>query len=292
MPGDDLIGQFIRFADTELGLAPNTLIAYASDLLRFDKYLHDLGVTAAQADANTMANYLESQTRRGCSSASCARYLTSVREFYRFLGERGFYHGGNPVSAIDLPHVVHRLPDVLSKPQMTQLLAAPTGRFARRDKVILEILYAGGLRVSELCGLDVADWYPKMQMMQLRGKGGKGRAVPIHTVAADLLNAYLSGVRPDLALPSSTMMFPSRGGRRLTPMAVWNLVRRACSLAHVRPIHPHTLRHSFASHLLSGGADLRTIQELLGHSDLATTQIYTHVDLDRLKAIHKLHPRQ
>jgi integrase/recombinase XerD len=298
--GETLISSFIKFATDELGLSPLTLEAYENDLRRYSTYLADLGVAIVDADVNVASSYLQSLSKANYATASVLRFMLSVQTFYGYLLEKGLVKL-NPIRLLDLPVVVNKLPDVLSKGLVNQLIASvdTRDRFALRDTAILQMFYASGLRVSELVNLKLGDWYPRLGFLKLGGKGNKDRVVPMHPEAGAALEAYVETLRPKLVAvitaekkDPTERTFLSRAGRPLTRIAVWQLVQRAAAKAGIRPIHPHTLRHTMASHLLSGGADLRVIQEILGHQDVATTQKYTHVDLEHLKKIHKLHPRQ
>lgn len=299
---NDLISKFLSFADVELGLSPNTRAAYKNDLERFDNWCRDLGVDPLSGDVNTLGSYMQSLSKADYATASVVRYMLSIQTFFAFLMERGVKDWRvNPVRNLDLPVVAHKLPDVLTKETMGRLLAAvdPRSRFALRDRTIIELFYASGLRVSELIDLELDHWYPRMNLVKIHGKGNKERIVPVHDSASAMLSKYIDEVRPELeaivtARPHGRVdnVFLSRSGLKLTRMGVWLIVRAAAERAGIRPVHPHTLRHTFASHLLSGGADLRVIQEMLGHENVVTTQKYTHVDLDHLKKIHLLHPRQ
>lgn len=294
-----LINSFVNYACVELGLSSNTLTAYIHDITRFLEFCDDLGVDPLHAGIDVLSCYLQSLTRAGYASASIVRYMLSLQTFYGYLQDDKKIDS-NPVRALDLPQVEQRLPDVLSRESMDKMFAGidPTDRFAVRDRAILELFYASGLRVSELVELHIEDWHPTLALLKVRGKGAKDRVVPVHSVAGKLLDVYLRDHRPALAAVKceraklSSVFFLSRAGLPLTRCAIWLLIRRISKRAGLNPVHPHTLRHTFASHLLSGGANLRVIQEILGHADVKTTQRYTHVDLEMLKRIHKLHPRQ
>lgn len=295
-----IIEQFLSFASIELGLSPNTIAAYKNDLQLYFDYCRDLGVSPTGESVDVVSAYLQHLSRQGYASATVIRYLLSLQTFYSFLLERKVVTV-NPVRLLDLPKQEQNIPDVLTRETMNKLIESidPKDRFAVRDAAILELFYASGLRVSELIGLKLEDWHPTMRMLKVHGKGAKDRVVPVHVVATIALNLYITEQRPALLAvksinpkPFTAVIFLSRAGRPLTRVALWQLVRRAAANAGVRPVHPHTLRHTFASHLLSGGADLRVIQEILGHEDVKTTQRYTHVDIEHLKNIHKKHPRQ
>jgi integrase/recombinase XerD len=230
------------------------------------------------------------------SPPSIARHLVALKMFYRFLRleERTTQ---SAVELLESPSLWERIPQVLSPASVTKLLAAPQPgeRFFLRDQALLEALYATGCRASEVVGLQVADLYLEGGYCKCLGKGSKQRMVPLGRPAVNALRSYLDDLRPRLvaAAPDAPWVFVSRGGKALTRIMLWVLVKKYVRRAGINPrVSPHTLRHSFATHLLAGGADLRTVQELLGHANIRTTQQYTHVDRDRLRAIHRqFHPR-
>ncbi len=253
------------------------------------------GKTLITADANDYRDYLQNQSRRGQSTKTVARRLAAVRVFLRHLEGQG--HDVAPIlQQLERPKPERSLPKVLSRAQVNQLIAAPDPKsyLFSRDVAILELLYASGLRASELCDLKLRDVNLQVGCVRVLGKGMKERIVPMGKAAIEALGRYLLETRPKLDRHGSERLFISRTGKPLERVALWMLVerygRRSGLLKH---ISPHVLRHCFASHLLGGGADLRVVQELLGHSDVSTTQIYTHVDQTRLKSIHeKYHPRR
>lgn len=297
---DDLIERFESFAIVELGLAPTTMSAYHADLAAYLVFIRDMGISPESASVDILSSYLQGLTKAGYAITSILRFMATLKTFYAFLRERGVIQV-NPVELLDLPKPTQTVPDVLSQDMMATLFvgADETDRYAVRDRAMLELFYASGIRVSELIGLHVDDWYPRLGVLKVNGKGSKERIVPVHNVAAKALADYIAGQRRRLVEVEcikvkhpTDIMFLSRAGRPLSRVAVWQIIRRLAAHAGIRPVHPHTLRHSFASHMLSGGADLRVIQEILGHADVQTTQRYTHVDLEHLRRIHKLHPRQ
>jgi integrase/recombinase XerD len=295
----ELITRFLTFATVELGLSPNTIRAYKNDLDMFADYSHDMGVDPLTASVDFMSTYLQALSKAKYASASVLRFMVALKVFYAYLHETG-YVASNPVKALDLPRCEVKLPDVLTRETTTRLLSSvdPANRFAVRDTAMLELFYASGLRVSELIQCELQDWHPSLGLMKVHGKGSKDRVVPVHNTAGAALTRYIDGLRPELFAVESdrhkptAIIFLSRAGLPLTRIALWQIVRRAAAHAGIRPVHPHTLRHTFASHMLSGGADLRVIQDILGHENVTTTQRYTHVDLEHLKKIHRLHPRQ
>jgi integrase/recombinase XerD len=226
---------------------------------------------------------------------SIARHLATIRVFFRFLLANGRIEQ-DPTGLLETPTRWKRLPGVLSPKQMKALLASPTpetGRLWIRDKAMLELMYAAGLRASEVGALGMRDYNATLGVVLVTGKGGKQRLVPVGQPAREVVDRYLKDLRPQLArFPDQRdreRLLLSNTGRPLERVAVWQIVRRCALRAGLKDVHPHMLRHSFATHLLAGGADLRVVQELLGHSDIATTQIYTHVDRSRLREVVKAH---
>jgi integrase/recombinase XerD len=293
---DDL-RAFRHYLQAERGLAANTLLAYGRDLDRFAAWATDGGLADyLQPTVRELSHYLSFLRDEGLAPPSVARHLVALKMFYRFLRleERT---APASVELLSSPALWERIPQVLSPESVEKLLAAPlpNERFFLRDRALLETLYATGSRASEVVGLKLADLYLDSAFLKCQGKGSKQRVVPLGKPAVEALRAYLGEQRPRLtrALPDSPWVFVSRGGRALTREMLWILVKKYVRRAGLHAkVSPHTLRHSFATHLLAGGADLRTVQELLGHANIRTTQHYTHVDRDRLKAIHrKFHPR-
>jgi integrase/recombinase XerD len=279
---------------SERGLAENSLHAYRRDLEDMYRYFAEGGKTLETAGADDFRYYLQSQTRKGQSTKTVARRLAAIRVFLRFLAE-----SGHPSSAIlqqlERPKPEHSLPKVLSKQHVTQLISAPNPKsmlFAR-DVAILELLYASGLRASELCDLKTRDVNLQVGAVRVLGKGMKERIVPLGRAANEAIVRYLSECRPRLERKPSERLFISRTGKPLERIGLWMIVEKYGRKSGIfKHVSPHTLRHCFATHLIGGGADLRVVQELLGHSDISTTQIYTHVDQTRLKSMHqKFHPR-
>ena len=280
---------------SERGLADNSLHAYRRDLENTEVFLRGRGKTLIDAGAEDLRAYLQGQTRQGRSTKTVARRYAALRVFLKFLEAEG-----RDVAAllqqIERPKPEASLPKILNRAQVNQLIAAPDPKsmlFAR-DVAILELLYASGLRASELCDLKVRDANLLVGCLRVLGKGMKERIVPMGRAAREALERYLLECRPKLEKRVSERLFISRTGKPLDRIALWMLVEKHGRRSGLlKSISPHVLRHCFASHLLGGGADLRVVQELLGHSDIATTQIYTHVDQARLKSIHeKYHPRR
>lgn len=291
---DEAVDGFLGHAGVEKGLARATIEAQRRDLERLRAWAlgRRLADPADIRDAHLRAFLLDSADDLAASSR--ARLLSTLRSFFRFLQAEG-RRDGDPTATIMAPRRGRHLPDVLSVAQVERLLAwgdaSPTGL---RDRVALELLYGCGCRVGELCALDVADLDHGEAMVRLRGKGSKERQVPVGEPALAAVAAYLQAGRPRLAgrRPSPALLLNRRGGR-LTRVSVWTLLKTAGAAAGLpATVSPHTLRHSYATHLLEGGADLRIVQELLGHADISTTEIYTHVDRAWLaEAWRSAHPR-
>lgn len=278
----------------ERGLAENTLHAYRRDLEDTDDFLTARGLNFLSASADDYRAYLQDQSRHGQSTRTVARRLAALRVFLRFLIAEGHDRDGI-LQQLERPKPESSLPKVLSRAMVNQLIASPDPKSTLfwRDVAILELLYASGLRATELCELKLRDLNLQVNCVRVIGKGNKERIVPLGKAAHDALTSYLMECRPKLQKSPREEAFLSRTGKPLDRIALWMLVERyGRKSGLLKRISPHTLRHCFATHLISGGADLRVVQELLGHSDIATTQIYTHVDQDRLKSVHKkYHPR-
>jgi integrase/recombinase XerD len=292
---DELLEQFYHHLGAERGLAPLTLESYAHDLQDFREFLRSQRREAwEEATLEDFQHYLTSLQSRGLSARSRARRLSALRQFFRFL-QREERLPTNPVELLDSPRLPLKLPQVLNEQEVEALLAAvdsstPQGQ---RDAALLEVLYATGLRVSELVGLTIKQVDLRRGVVRPLGKGHKERLVPMVPQAVEKLKLYLKEGRPQLLKgKDSPFVFINRRGGGLTRQGFWKILQRYARLAGLGHLSPHTLRHSFATHLLGRGANLRVLQLLLGHADLATTQIYTHLDAERLKSAHKkAHPR-
>lgn len=280
----------------ERGAAENTLEAYGRDLDRYVSFLEEKGLAALwQARAETVIEFLVCLKNDGLSANSVNRALAALRGFYGFLLEEKALDE-SPLAHVELAKVWMRLPDTVSREEMAAILSQPGEETpaALRDSAMLELLYATGLRVSELVGLTMNGINWQVGFLTVMGKGSKERVVPVGRTAYDCLRRYVDRARPSLMKSGTTdVLFLNRSGRAFTRQGIWKIIVRYAKKAGLqKKVHPHTFRHSFASHLLEGGADLRAVQVMLGHSDISTTQIYTHVTRDRLKDIHrKYHPR-
>ncbi len=293
---DQLCDAFLNYLVVERGLAANTVAAYRRDVVRYIDYLdEECGITSIDdVAADDVLDHLVSLRECGMATRSIARHLASIRMFHRYVQADGLA-SQDPTRDLDSPRLWQNLPHVLSVAQVDQLLAAPdtSTRRGLRDAAIIEMLYATGLRVSELASLRVEDVNMRKKMVRCIGKGNKERVVPLGRQARRRLNAYLR-VRADMLKGrASDRMFVSQRGRGMSRQRLWEVVRDLARRAGIAEhVTPHTLRHSFATHMLDRGADLRAVQEMLGHANIATTQIYTHVSQQRLKQAHAdFHPR-
>jgi integrase/recombinase XerD len=290
-----VLRQFLLYLASERGLADNSIHAYRRDLEGLELFLvEQRKVALLDGSVDDYRAYLQDQSRNGKATKTVARRLAAIRVFLRYLMANG-QDTGYILQQLDRPKPERSLPKILSRAQVNQLIATPDPEsplFAR-DVAILELLYAAGLRASELCDLKLNDLNLQVGCVRVLGKGMKERIVPIGQAASEAITRYLADCRPQLSHSNGDRLFLSRTGRPMERVGLWMLVERyGRKSGLLKDVGPHVLRHCFATHLLGGGADLRIVQELLGHSDVSTTQIYTHVDQDRLKAIHtKYHPR-
>jgi len=293
---DLLIDQYLNFLLVEKGLSRATLESYSRDIVRYRHFLKHQDVHGpAETDTALILKHMIALRNAGLGARSRARHLVAIRGFYRFLVHEKVI-GRDPSRLIDLPKLSLRLPDVLSVDEVSRLLAAPdTNRPAgSRDAAMLELLYAAGLRVSELVNLKLQDVNLEAGFVRVLGKGSRERVVPIGMHALNKMNYYIENNRQRILKKQlSPYLFVARGTKPITRQGFWKLLQRYASRAGLtKKITPHSLRHSFATHLLERGADLRAVQVMLGHVDISTTQIYTHVAREHLKKIHaKYHPR-
>jgi integrase/recombinase XerD len=293
---EQYLDLFLNYLLVEKGLSLNTLDAYGRDLARYFDFLEKERVSYPdEISPLSVLRFLAHLKKGGLSPRSRARTLVSLRMFHKFLLAEGIAES-NPTSQVEAPKSLNALPHTLSPAEVERLLAAPSGEnpLALRDRAMLEILYATGLRVSELVGLKLGDLQFDAGYLTAFGKRRKQRIVPMGEAAVEELRRYLRYGRPFLEKGGGgTFIFLNRVGRGLTRQGFWKIIkRRACEAGISKNIMPHTLRHSFATHLLENGADLRSVQTMLGHADISTTQIYTHVARERLKKVHEqFHPR-
>jgi integrase/recombinase XerD len=287
---------FLRYQEVEVGMARNSVLAYGSDLRQFFEWFDRHGPTSLSAiDLKILSKYLERLHERGLSSTTVARHLVAIKMFFRYLLLEGVIRE-SVADLVSSPKLWQHLPHVLSPDMVNRLLAAPqkADRFMLRDRALLALLYATGCRASEVVNLKLRDVHLDEAYCRCVGKGNKERLVSLNPVACRSLEAYLTHERPLLVGRSEAEeLLISKSGRALTRILVWSLVKKyARRIGASDNVSPHTLRHSFATHMLAGGAEIRALQELLGHASIATTQIYTHVEHTRLKAVHRrCHPR-
>lgn len=289
---DRYLQPFLDSLWLESGLSKNTVAAYQSDLVSFAAWLSEFDIDLMAASRNDILRYQSVRMREGRKVRSEARLLSSLRRFYRYLCREDLLDS-DPTVQIESPRLGRSLPSSLTEDEVEMLLAQPNVNVALglRDRTMLEVLYATGLRVSELVGLTNEQLNMRQGLIRCVGKGNKERLVPLGEIALDYLQRYLTESRPQLLKGVLTDdLFPTQRGKAMSRQAFWYLIKRYASLAAIdKDLSPHTLRHAFATHLLNHGADLRVVQLLLGHADLSTTQIYTHVAKERLKSLHTTH---
>jgi integrase/recombinase XerD len=290
------IDRFLSMIAVERGLARNTVEAYSRDLSRLSEFLISQSIsTWRDVKPINVRAYVSWLTGQGLNAKTVARHIVTLRRFYRFLETEGLANE-NPMPALHLAAGARKLPQTLSAEDLRRLLNQPDPKtvLGRRDQAMLELLYATGLRVSELVSLQTRQIDLAGNYLTVKGKGSKMRAVPFGRWAREKLLDYLRQVRPSLARAGSPFLFVTRSGKPITRQGFWKLIRGYALAAGIdKRVTPHMLRHSFATHLLEGGADLRAVQSMLGHADISTTQIYTHVNGARLKQAHRqFHPRE
>lgn len=292
----ELVDEFLNYLSVERGLADNTIYAYRRDLNKYVDYLKRVRIDSIKnTTRNQISSFLSAQKDKKLSANSISRNLIAIKVFYQYL-LRERYIKGDPASILESPKLWKRLPEVLDVKEMERLLDRidTSSRQGIRNRAILELMYATGMRVSEVVGLNLNDLNLDVGFVKCRGKGGKERIVPLGRESSKWINKYLKSVRPKLSkFDSEHSLFLSRHGKSISRQTLWKIIVKSALRAKIKKdISPHTIRHSFATHLLQGGADLRVVQELLGHADISTTQTYTHIDKTRLKSIHhKYHPR-
>ena len=292
-PSHPWVDRYLEYVLIEKGLSENSLSSYSNDLNSLLSFLAAKSFRLQDLSDKTLFLYLTFLRAKGLKSRSLARHLSSLRGFFTFAMDERWYKE-DPGHLLENPKLPKKLPEFLTREEIIRVLNLPdtSTKLGMRDKTMLELLYAAGLRVSELIEMKVLDYDAQVGILRVFGKGAKERLVPIHYTAQDYLNLYLDNTRPSFK-PVEDFMFLNRSGKGLTRQGVWKLIKKFAKLADIkRSISPHTFRHSFATHLLEGGADLRTVQLLLGHADISATEIYTHVESSRLKKLHqKYHPR-
>jgi len=289
------VGRFLDAVWMERGLSPNTLAAYRADLTALARWLRARGSSITRTQREDLLAFIASRVEGGSRPRSTARQLSSFRRFFRFLVREGQL-AVDPTADIAMPKIGRSLPKSLTEAEVDALLNAPTVQdpLGHRDRTMLEVLYATGLRVSELVNLTVAQVNLNQGVLRILGKGSRERLIPLGEEAVRWIGEFANGPRGEILLDRQTdYLFPTRRGDRMTRQAFWHIIKRYAAKAGVhKELSPHTLRHAFATHLINHGADLRVVQMLLGHSDLSTTQIYTHVARERMKELHaQHHPR-
>ena len=285
--------DFLKILKIEKGLAENSILSYKRDLAKYHAFIEnrqriDNIANVSQRNLRAYVRYLNAEN---ISPNSIKRAISCIRNYHQFLVSEGKMDN-NPVLQIDTPKVARKLPNVLSVEEIDKILhfIPKKAPMAKRDIAIFEMMYSCGLRVTELCNFKMSNILWDSEMIRVDGKGGRQRFVPIGPIARTNLKNYISKERPALIKknPNIPELFLSRNGNKLTRMMIWILLKKWTSTAEItKEVSPHTLRHSFATHLLEGGADLRSVQEMLGHADISTTQIYTHLDKEHLKEVHR-----
>ncbi len=290
-----VIDKFLDAIWMERGLSENTLGAYRADLMALTNRLDERGINLIDASRADVMDYISWRVEGGAKPRSTARQLSSFRRFFRYLLREGV-RTEDPTAQIAMPKIGRALPQSLSEEEVEALLGAPnvSDPLGHRDRTMLEVLYAAGVRVSELINLKLSQINLNQGVLRIIGKGDRERLIPMGDEAQDWLREFIAGPRVEILLERQTeYLFPTRRGDRMTRQAFWHIIKRYAKKAGIqKKLSPHTLRHAFATHLLNNGADLRVVQLLLGHSDVSTTQIYTHVARERMKELHsRHHPR-
>lgn len=291
---DPLVDEYLDHLKVERGLSPHTVVAYAQDLARFVAHLEARERRTLELGADDIVGYLVELSQTGLAARSQARALSALRGLFRYSIETR-QTSSDPTELVNAPRLGRRLPSVLTRQEVERLLEAPVGESnnAIRDRAMLQTMYATGLRVSELVQLGMNDLRLEEGFLSARGKGSKQRLVPLGQIARIAIESYLGRVRPKWARGSSPFVFLTCRGAPMTRQAFWKNIKKYAREAGIaKAVSPHKLRHSFATHLLLGGADLRAVQAMLGHADISTTEIYTHVSAEHLDAMHRTyHPR-
>jgi integrase/recombinase XerD len=293
---DELLDRFYNYLAVERRLAGNTLESYSRDLKKYFEFLDSRNTKSVLLSTRVdLLTFLNRERKRGLSTRSLARTLSSIKTFFKYLVQDGLLDK-NPLQDVETPRQERKLPNILSVSEVEALIKAPdiATPLGLRNRALFELIYATGLRVSELVSLTVNSINVEAGYILVLGKGSKERVIPVGEEALKWVKRYVTESRHKLlAGKNSKYLFTNRSGMRMTRQGFWKIIKKYClQLGIIKKISPHSLRHSFASHLLEGGADLRSVQSMLGHEDISTTQIYTHVARDRLKTVHdKYHPR-
>ncbi len=287
-----LMSVFADHLRVEMGLSASTTTAYASDARGYLMFLDKMGIPVGHSGADQVILYIASLRQRGLAPTTVSRRISALRSFYRYLRVSGQY-SSDPTMNLTAPQSWRSLPEVLDVSEVESLMVQPntTDILGLRDRAMLELFYASGLRVSEVITLSLGDLRLEEGIICCEGKGSRQRMVPLGDEAAIWLNRYIDRARPQLARPASgDRVFLNGRGKPLSRMGIWKILRKYVIQAGIsKRVSPHTLRHTFATHLLEGGADLRSVQRMLGHADISTTQVYTHVDREYLREVHRMH---
>jgi integrase/recombinase XerD len=291
----DYLTEFLNYLVIERGLSRNTIEAYENDIKRYVSFLQEKGLNPVEARQEDVVGLFYALKDVGLAPTSIARNFSTIRTFHKFLRGEGLT-SGDPTEHLDAPKLWKKLPSVLDYHEVERLLEGPdiSTELGLRDRAMVEVLYACGLRISELISLRLSNLLLDQLCLRVFGKGGKERVVPMGRSAARYVQQYVNDVRPKLDKgKGKDIVFLNWRGSIMSRMGFWKILRKYVKTAGItKPVSPHTLRHSFATHLLEGGADLRAVQEMLGHADISTTQIYTHIDREYLKEVHRtFHPR-
>ena len=294
---NQFLQEYLAYLKLERNLSEQSVSSYSSDINKFLNYIEEQNVTDLNSvKTKLISEYFEVMRDLGISSSSTSRYLSAVKGFFKYLSSQEYIEK-DPVEILSTRITERKLPSVLSFLEIEELLQSPNmkEKFGLRDKAMLELFYSSGLRVSELINLKISDLYFSDGVIRVLGKGSKQRIIPIGSSAVKWIREYMKTLRPLLEkkMKSENIIFLNNRGTKLSRMGVWKIVDKYVKAAKIeKEFHPHTFRHSFATHLLEGGADLRAVQEMLGHADISTTQIYTHIDREFVKQMHKdFHPR-
>ena len=289
--------EYLSVLKLERNLSENTIASYKNDLTSLIHFLEEKNINDfSDITVSQLTDFFKALTSYGLLNTSTARYFSSIKNFFMYLYSNGYLRD-NPVERLSAPKLSKSLPVVLTVEEVDSILSSPivNTKLGLRDKALLELLYACGTRVTELINLKISDLFFKDEVIRVFGKGSKERVVPIGSSAIRWVNEYLFKSRPLLEkkMKSENILFLNHRSTKLSRMGIWKIIDKYAKEAGIKKeVHPHTFRHSFATHLLEGGADLRAVQEMLGHADISTTQIYTHIDRDYIKQVHKeFHPR-